>query len=97
MTIQCAILGTGMSCRVFHAPFILALDQFNLHSIFERRSTPTHSEARELYGPKVNVVNTFEAILNNPEIELVFVSTINDTHYQYTKDCLNAGKHVSYN
>lgn len=85
--IQCAILGMGMSTTVFHAPFILALpDQFQLRTILERKSTPSFSLARDRY-PGVIVENTLEAILEDPVVQLVFVSTINNLHYAHTKVC----------
>jgi predicted dehydrogenase len=93
--IRCAILGTGMSTTVFHAPFIQSLpEHYELYSILERRATPTHSEARDRYGSKVKVVTTIEQILEDPLVDLVFVCTINETHYDFAKRALQAGKHV---
>ena len=74
-----------MSALVFHTPFILALPElFSLHTILERKATDTFSAARERF-PGVKVVNNLAAILADDQVELIFVSTINDTHYQYTK------------
>ncbi|KAK4055839.1 hypothetical protein OIO90_003094 [Microbotryomycetes sp. JL221] len=92
--INVAVLGIGMSATVFHIPFIQALPKhFKLASIFERSATEEKSRARELF-PDAKVVNKLEHVLSDPEIQLVFVSTINDTHYEYTKRALEAGKHV---
>lgn len=79
---------------VFHIPFIKALpEHYKLTTIFERSATETQSKARDAF-PDVRVVNTLQQVLEDSSIQLVFVSTINDTHYDYTKAALNAGKHV---
>ncbi|KAM0786540.1 hypothetical protein ACM66B_001997 [Microbotryomycetes sp. NB124-2] len=92
--INVAVLGIGMSATVFHLPFIQALpEHFKLVSIFERSATATQSRARELF-PGVKVVNQINEVLNDSSVELVFVSTVNDTHYEYSKRALEAGKHV---
>lgn len=79
-------LAQADSCpsSVFHIPFVLALPQFELVSIYERRATADYSEARKAF-PQVKVVNTLAGVLEDASIELVFVSTINDTHLEYTK------------
>ena len=66
---------------------------FKLHTILERKATPTHSAARDAFA-SANIVTSIDDVINNPEIDLVVVSTINDTHYGYTKRALEAGKHV---
>ncbi|KAM0750822.1 NAD binding Rossmann fold oxidoreductase [Meredithblackwellia eburnea MCA 4105] len=91
--IKVAVLGFGMSATVFHIPFIQHCPEFQLVSIFERKATAEKSAARDAY-PQIKVVNTLQQILDDKEVELVFVSTINDTHLEYSKACLEAGKHV---
>lgn len=44
---------------VFHIPFIEALPEFELVSIFERKATPQVSAARDAH-PSVKVVNTLQ-------------------------------------
>ncbi|SCV70334.1 BQ2448_1728 [Microbotryum intermedium] len=92
--IKVAVLGFGMSAQVFHIPFIQSLSQhFRLTTILERSATAESSKARDAF-PDVKVVNTLQHVLDDPDLELVFVSTINDTHYEYSKAILNANKHV---
>lgn len=84
-----------MSTTVFHAPFIQSLpEHFQLYAVLERRATPAHSEARDRYGTKIKVVTTIEEILQDDLVDLVFVCTINETHYDFAKRSLLAGKHV---
>ncbi|GAA6010096.1 hypothetical protein JCM10207_007557 [Rhodosporidiobolus poonsookiae] len=91
--VKVAIIGVGMSTTVFHAPFILSLpDKFSLKVIVERSATADKSKARDLY-PGVKVVNTLDEALKE-DIDAVWVLSINDTHYPYAKQILQAGKHA---
>jgi predicted dehydrogenase len=94
--INVAVVGFGMSATVFHIPFLESRSlssRFNLHTIVERSSTPTSSKARDQF-PHVKVVNTLDQALRDPEIDAVWVLTINDTHYDYVKQSLKHKKHV---
>ena len=84
-----ALVSFGMSGEVFHAPIITSLPHFYLKTVLERSS----EKAVQIY-PWVKIVKTFEAILTDPEIELVIVNTPNLHHYSMTKLALLAGKHV---
>ncbi|MDH6312162.1 scyllo-inositol 2-dehydrogenase (NADP+) [Parabacteroides sp. PFB2-10] len=79
----------GMSGSVFHAPFLDVHPGFELHTIVER----SKNLARARY-PHVQIVRSFEALLDIPEIQLVVVNTPDTTHYDYVKLALLAGKHV---
>ncbi|RZK46436.1 MAG: oxidoreductase, partial [Pedobacter sp.] len=89
MAIRTGIVGFGISAKVFHAPFISTIPDFELVSILER----SKSESKELY-PDVKIVRTIEEMVSDPIIELVVITTPNDTHFPYTKLALEAGKHV---
>ena len=87
--IHTALLSFGMSGEVFHGPLLTAHPGFTLTHVVER----THAKAKKRY-PSVNVVRTVEEIWKDESIELVLVNTPNETHYRYTEEALNAGKHV---
>ncbi|WWC59078.1 uncharacterized protein I303_101625 [Kwoniella dejecticola CBS 10117] len=94
--IKTSILGTGMSLSVFHEPSVFLLpEQFQLHSIYERtpkgRLDPLH-KAGKLEG--VKIVRSLEEVVEDKEVELVVISTPNNTHYEYAKLLLENGKHV---
>ncbi|GAA5891162.1 hypothetical protein JCM5296_004915 [Sporobolomyces johnsonii] len=92
--IRVAVVGFGMSAIVFHLPFIRSLpDKFQLKTIVERSATKDSSKARDAF-PDVNVVNTLDEVLKDGEIDAVWILSINDTHYDYVKAVLNAGKHA---
>jgi scyllo-inositol 2-dehydrogenase (NADP+) len=88
--LQVGIVGFGISARVFHAPFITTMpERYRLTTVLERK----HNESKEKY-PDINVVRTMEELLQDPSIDLVVITTPNDTHFPYTKMALEAGKHV---
>lgn len=87
--IRTAILSFGMSGRVFHAPFIALNPGFELVGILER----THSASLEFY-PNIKIYRTLEEVLQDSSIDLVIVNTPTNTHYDFTKKVLEAGKHA---
>lgn len=78
-----------MSGRVFHAPFLHVLPEFEFYSVWER----SKNLAEELY-PGVRTCRSLEELLADPAVELVIVNTPNYTHYDYAKQALLADKHV---
>ena len=87
--IKTAICSFGMSGRVFHAPFLHANPGFELYSVWEREK----NLAAAIY-PEIRTCRTLQELLADPATELVIVNTPNYTHYDYTKQALQAGKHV---
>lgn len=83
------LLAFGMSGKVFHAPFIDAHPGFKFHAVLERNQ----KNAAQVY-PDVKSYDSFDELIADPEIELVIVNTPNFTHVDYTRKCLQAGKHV---
>jgi predicted dehydrogenase len=78
-----------MSGKVFHAPLISAHQGFRLKTIVER----SKNEAKLIY-PHVNVVRSFEELLNDDEIELIVINTPDHTHAELAHKALMAGKHL---
>ena len=87
--INTGIASYGMSGKLFHAPFIQAHPDFNLSAIVERH----RDESRERY-PDSKLYRSFEALLADDSIELVVVNSPVQTHYDYAKAALNAGKNI---
>lgn len=88
-TIRVGLVGYGMSGRVFHAPFLHTLPQFELKAVVERHK----NEAVKVF-PYVETERTIEALLEREDIDLVVITTPNETHFPYAKAALLAGKHV---
>jgi len=87
--ITTALLSYGMSGEIFHAPFLSIHPGFQLKKVVER----SKKKINERY-PQVTSVKDKSEVLNDTFIELVIVNTPNETHYTFTKEALNAGKHV---
>lgn len=87
--INTALLSYGMSGDVFHAPLLAAHPGFELTHVLER----TQSKSSRRY-PQVKVVRTIADIARDPSIELVIVNTPNASHFEYSKQLLDAGKHI---
>lgn len=87
--INTGLLAFGMSGKVFHAPFIATHPGFNLKGIVER----TKKLAQYDY-PEITSYNSVDELINDPTIDLVIINTPNNTHYEYAKQALNAGKHI---
>lgn len=83
-----AIVGFGLSGRYLQAPFFLHNPNFRLKTIVTTRQNPG-----EVY-PGVGQALNLAEVLVDPEIELVSIASPNDTHYDFAKQCLHAGKHV---
>lgn len=87
--INTAIVGFGLSGKIFHAPFIHFHHGFNLTKVVER-----HSEnAKEIY-PDTEIVRDLKDVLQDKTIDLVVIGTPNIYHFEMAKACLEAGKHI---
>ena len=88
--IRVGIVGFGVSGRVFHAPFLHTMsDMYELRSVVERHT----NEAEKIY-PYIKTVRSTNELFDDPNIDLVIITTSNDLHYSLTKEALDKGKHV---
>lgn len=83
------LMAYGMSGKVFHAPFVEAHPGFTLRAVTERNQ----KNAAKDY-PEIISYNTIEDLLADEQVELVIINTPNNTHYEYAKKALQAGKHI---
>ena len=87
--IKTALLSYGMSGKVFHAPFIQSNPGFQLAGAWERTKKNIENDY-----PGVTSYPTLEALLADESIELVIVNTPNESHFDYARKALLAGKHI---
>ena len=83
------VVGYGLGGRVFHAPFVSAVPGLKLVSILQRKG----DEAAKAYS-HVRIDRSLDDLLADKSIELVVVSTPNETHFALASKALEAGKHV---
>jgi scyllo-inositol 2-dehydrogenase (NADP+) len=87
--IKTGICSYGMSGKLFHAPFIENHPNFELSGIVERHK----NDSRERY-PNARIYRSFEELIADPSLELIVVNTPVQTHFEYVKAALLAGKKV---
>ncbi len=86
--IKTALLSYGMSGKVFHAPFLDFHPGFELLGSWER----SQRRIQEDY-PSVRSYASFEDLLED-DVDLVVINTPVETHFDYAKRALLAGKHA---
>jgi scyllo-inositol 2-dehydrogenase (NADP+) len=86
--IKTAVVGFGLSGRVFHSPFVETNPGFDLHTIVS-----SGNEAQERY-PKTRVVSDFKTVIDDPAIKLIVICTPHYLHVEQAEAALEAGKHV---
>lgn len=87
--INAALCSYGMSGVVFHGPLLRTHPGFTITKILER--SKNESEGKH---PGALIVRSYEAILEDPEVELVVVNTPDHLHLEMAGQALRAGKHV---
>lgn len=83
---------SSLSAKVFHIPFIGLTKNLVLHSIVQR-SPKTGDSAVEDY-PDIKHYTSVEPFFQNPDVDVVVVSTPPNTHFNLVKTALESGKHV---
>lgn len=87
--IKTALLSYGMSGKVFHAPFLELHPGFELLGSWERSKKLIQEDF-----PNVISYPSLESILEDESVDLVIVNTPIDSHFEYAKKVLLAGKHA---
>lgn len=82
------LIGYGLAGASFHAPLLSVEPAFHLSAIVTRSADAV---ARDWPGARVVSV---DALMADPEIDLVIVATPNDSHASLAERALLAGKHV---
>lgn len=86
--VRAGVIGFGLGGSVFHAPLIDAVEGIELAAI----ATSRGDAVRAAY-PHAAVL-TPDALIADPGVALVAISTPNHTHFPLAKAALEAGKHV---
>lgn len=90
--LKVGLIGFGNGGQTFHAPMINAVPGLELSKI--RAAKPEQIKiAKESY-PKATIVSESSAIFDDPDIDLVVISTPNASHHSLGRQALLAGKHL---
>lgn len=87
-----AVIGYGLSAKVFHIPFIQAVPAFKLYGIVQRSPKPDNDASKDFPGAKI--FSRVEDVYADPDVHVVVVTSIPETHFPMAKAALEAGKHV---
>lgn len=87
--VKAGLCAFGMSGKVFHAPFLKEHPGFFLSGIVER----SKEESKDKY-PEATIYRSVEEMLEKADVELVIINTPVQTHYEYARKALEAGKNI---
>lgn len=90
--INTGLIGFGTGGKIFHAPIIASLPNFNLAMICTANDKSV-AIIKSLY-PNTKIASDPLMIINEPTIELVIIATPNSEHFPLAIKALKAGKHV---
>lgn len=88
-SINTALCSYGMSGVVFHGPLLEAHPGYKISKILERNRNDSHGK-----HPGAQLVRNFDAIIDDPAVELVVVNTPDHLHLDMATRAIKAGKHV---
>ncbi len=86
--IKTAVIGFGLSARVFHLPFIASSTQFELTEI-----STSQAEAAKCW-PAARIFPDAESLIQNTDASLIVITAPNRAHFSLAKAALLAGKDV---
>lgn len=87
--IKVGLIGYGLAGSTFHAPILTSVPGMVLHAVASSRPEAVHAD-----WPDALVYENAEALLMNPDIDLVVIASPNQTHYALAHAALTAGKHT---
>lgn len=85
------IMGTGRIAGVF-CNMLKDLEQAEIYAVASR-----DQEKASAFGSKYNAAvcyGSYEELVQDPQVDIIYIATPIACHYENTKLCLNAGKHV---
>jgi ornithine cyclodeaminase/alanine dehydrogenase-like protein (mu-crystallin family) len=85
------VIGYGLSAKVFHIPLFSAVPAFKFHAIVQRNPKPNDDASKDF--PEIKAYRSTDALFADKDVDVVIVTTTPATHYDLTKQALEAGKH----
>lgn len=96
--IKVGFVGYGGSAKIYHLPYLLPVEEFEVHAFLQRAAAPSTQEPKPgshctVDFPHARHYRTAEDFFADSAIELVIVTTHPDTHASFAELALKAGKH----
>ena len=92
MTVNFGILGAASFAKRQMAPAIQAANGARLYGLASNGRTPPADFAT--YQPDLKTYDSYEALLDDPDIHAVYIPLPNHMHIEWSLKALDAGKHV---
>lgn len=83
------LAGYGMAAKVMHAPFLKVSGQYRVSCVLERN----RSDSSQLF-PDAKIVKSFDELLSADDVDVIVITTPNQTHFPYAEKALLKGRHV---
>ena len=90
--VQWGVLGASGIARRRFVPGLKECNYGEVRAVASRDEAKARKMAEELNIPVV--YGSYEALLEDPEIDAVYIPLPNHLHFEWTMKCLDAGKHV---
>ncbi|WRU94087.1 Gfo/Idh/MocA family oxidoreductase [Priestia filamentosa] len=82
--VNVGLVGFGFSGATFHAPIFKDLEEFNVKKVMSTKP----DKVGEIFS-EVEVVKELENITEDPEIDVVVITTPNDLHYEMAAQAID--------
>lgn len=90
--VKTALIGFGSAGRIYNAPIIKSVSGYTIEKILTSSSENIRAAQKDF--PQASVVQDYDEILQDENIDLVVILTPNHLHYTHAKKALLHGKHV---
>ena len=90
--VSLAVVGAGSFLRAMHLPSLKSNPRVAIRWVVSRRGTDAAELARSL--PGAEATSDWNAVLDDPEVDLVLIATRHDSHAEIAAAALGAGKAV---
>ncbi|KAI8076823.1 uncharacterized protein BX664DRAFT_287665 [Halteromyces radiatus] len=87
--VNVGVIGFGMSSRTFHCPLIVSSPHLKLAAVVER-----HDNKSQSVYPGIQTVKSTDELFALDHIDLVVITTPNDSHFKLAKEAMEKGKNV---
>ena len=87
-----AIIGYGLSAKIFHIPHLTSIPSFKLYGIVQRSPAAGNDSSADHPGAKS--WRSADELFADSAVDVVIVTTPPDSHFELTKRALESGKHV---
>ncbi|NLI52689.1 MAG: Gfo/Idh/MocA family oxidoreductase, partial [Clostridiales bacterium] len=93
-TLNAAFIGCGAIAQKKHLPLSFEDPSIHIKALFDVNRDAAQRCRREFGADDTLLADSAEDIFLRTDIDLVFISTPNNTHAAYSIAALNSGKHV---